>query len=68
MAASWSRPSRANRIQGCGAILAPDSELPSDQDFELHPALGLGRELHGKFVQLAQTSAPTLEESHFFVF
>lgn len=24
-----------NRIQGCGATIAPDSELPSDRDLKL---------------------------------
>jgi hypothetical protein len=30
MTASWFRSSRINRIQGCGAISAPDGELPSN--------------------------------------
>jgi hypothetical protein len=30
MTASWHRSSRIDRIQGCGAISAPDGELPSD--------------------------------------
>ena len=30
MTASWFRSSRIDRIQGCGAIFAPDGELPSE--------------------------------------
>jgi hypothetical protein len=30
MTASWFRSSRIDRIQGCGAIFAPDGELPSN--------------------------------------
>jgi hypothetical protein len=29
MTASWLRSSRIDRIQVCGAMLAPDGELPS---------------------------------------
>jgi hypothetical protein len=41
MTASWFRSSRIDRIQGCGAISAPDRELPSELS---SPALA-GRKL-----------------------
>jgi hypothetical protein len=51
-------PSGPNRIQGCGATIAPDSELPSDQDHELRCLLAFRGSSRVDGVNLAITQMP----------
>jgi hypothetical protein len=49
---------RANRIQGCGATIAPDSELPSDRDLKTICCISPIRERRGPLpTYFARTAA-----------